>query len=205
MFKILKNNKGFFQFLANSAFWKAAAPVVGSVLGGAFSAKSQSDTNKAAAHEADINRQWQEEMSNTAHQREIEDLRAAGLNPILSAKYGGASTPTGGMASFQNPGHDLATSLSSGISSAIQAQQARASVALTNAQKEKTIAETKYIKAGMGDTTKQPWFVREAKNIGSTIFDIKDANDKRRELDRQNAYNERELFRKKRRVTVKSW
>lgn len=51
--------------------------------------------NQWSAQQAQKQMDFQERMSNTAHVREIADLKAAGLNPVLSAKLGGASTPVG--------------------------------------------------------------------------------------------------------------
>lgn len=98
------------------------------VIGGLGSLIGGSSRNKAAAAQSAAQMAFQERMSNTAHQREVEDLRKAGLNPILSGTGGrGASSPTGAQAPMQ----DIATPA---INTAMTARQNIANVKLTNAQ-----------------------------------------------------------------------
>lgn len=94
------------------SFLQPFAGAAGNVLGSLFSAKSQAQTNQANADQAQAQMDFQERMSSTAHQREVDDLKKAGLNPILSANAG-ASTPGGAMANFQNPYDRLSEDLGS--------------------------------------------------------------------------------------------
>lgn len=48
-----------------------------------------------SAEQAEINRQFQKELSDTAYQRAVKDLLNAGLNPALAYSQGGASSPAG--------------------------------------------------------------------------------------------------------------
>lgn len=64
----------------------------------AYNAAEAEKARQFSAKQAQIARDWQEKQSNTAYQRAVEDMRKAGINPILAASRGGADTGSGAMA-----------------------------------------------------------------------------------------------------------
>lgn len=97
--------------------------------------------------QANKNRGWQEDMSGSAHQREVQDLMKAGLNPMLSIRHGGASTPSGNAAQASMP--------EGAVASAVQAASVRGQLQLQQAQVRdiNAAARLKEVQAGVSEKT----------------------------------------------------
>lgn len=107
---------------------KVAIPAVASWLGG----RSNNDANKK---EAQKNRDFQEDMSNTAVQRSVEDYEAAGLNPSLAYDRS-ASSPSGNVAGMED-------ALSKGVSNALSYKQQKEANEIAKATSLQNIEESR--------------------------------------------------------------
>ena len=89
---------------------------LGAIQQGVYNAIERNTAMQYNSAEALANRNFQERMSNTAYQRAVEDMRKAGLNPILAYAQGGASTPGGSGATITGASMGMPSASALGVS-----------------------------------------------------------------------------------------
>lgn len=120
----------------------ALGNIAGSLFTNSANAQMNKETMAFNAAEAQKNRDYQTQMSNTAYQRAVADMKAAGVNPMLAISQGGASSPSGSTASAGTM-QRMDDALGRGLSGAMDALRFQNEKKQMQAEVDKKVQDTK--------------------------------------------------------------
>lgn len=126
-----------YSFFGGSMGW--------SVLGAGIDALAGRRDNMFNKKEADRARDWSKDMANTEMQRRVNDLKAAGLNPMLAITEGAASTPSSAQATAGSKGTNFAGAFSAAQMVRLAKEKNAAEIKQIEANTAKTVEETKML------------------------------------------------------------
>lgn len=112
--------------------------IISTVIGGWMAGRGARRQRRWDAQQAQIARDWQERMSNTAVQRRMADMAAAGVNPVLAARFD-ATTPPGAMA---HSAPNIGGAAVSGAQNATQIKTMQESLKILRSQRENIDQDT---------------------------------------------------------------
>lgn len=173
-----------------------AAPIAGYMVGGpagaaisgamsaAGSFAGTQATNQANSAQVAQQMAFQERMSNTAWQRGVKDMEAAGLNPMLAYSQGPASVPGGNAATMQNPAEHAVNAAVASAGQVAQVQQTAANV-------KKTDAEADLIRAQIPNTNADTYL--KMNSAGKVVVDTQKAREEVANLVQQRSNLQQEL------------
>lgn len=157
--------------------WGAIAQIGGDLMGAYWGKSSAHEANKTNIKLQKQQQEWEANMANTAMQRRVADLRAAGLNPVLAAGGTGAATPSVSPATVEPTFRPEWTKGSVGQALALKTQidntEANTAVQVQKARQEKVAADIseKYGEDNALSTSRKKWSDAQAADFKAHILE----------------------------------
>jgi hypothetical protein len=134
--------------------------------------KGQSDINQANITQAKEQQSFQERMSSTAYQRATDDMRQAGLNPMLAYGQGGASAPAGAQAQLANAAPEIGKPIMEQLMNSAQLKAINTSTDKTKQDTETAKAQADLLKAQKTLTSNQAKITSKDAEVNSAQSEI---------------------------------